>query len=436
MFDAAFTGAVFSNAHMPSGRRTTHAGPEQEEIIVPASIANAKGKVLEEYLRASGENLRAYQTLRSRGVEKQVASKILQDGIVGGGLIMMPVETLTDFIRFQMKEPLPQECKETIKQMEKTVRENGAVTILESRKLAPRNPYPNPTIFHDRENEAWEYADKLGQMEMPHVISVSFPDSRVLEKRVKAYLELRNKVTRSEESFVEGYDNLCAEARALEGDFPSVSISIVKNVPKRVWGEDKRHRTVEQTVESIYHARRKAFAVAKMIREGRNFDRRDLENVLSLPKDITSVRENMDLWVDRFVDSARTNQYLVENGIPESDAIYVAPRGQKVVVVEKLNLYNMCPDGFIPLRECSSAEPEMRAMTFQVARAIKGRLPEYMAPMLNPKCFHKGHCSEDKYGKSCEAVNTFVPWYNLDAHRRINTARHDKIMAAIEGKKE
>jgi len=430
MCDSAFTGAVFSNAHMPSGRRTD-VRSDEEEIIVPKSIYRAGGSALEIYLQASRNNMAANKALMDRKVTKQVAAKILQYGIVGGGTIKLSVETIADFAVFQMNQPLPAECKEIIRQLEKAVRDNGAPVLLEARKRAPRICYPNTSIFRDGENEATEIVPRLfgnkGELMLMHY---HVPDSRALERRVKEYVSLIEKSHKSEGDFRENQDRIYQMARAIAGDFPSVSVSIAEFVPWRVWGEDKRHRTVEQVVEPIYHAIERAEAFLFSQGETPHFTSEYITKFFSMPKSIFESSENMATWADQIEESFSVYRKLIEMGIDKSDALYMVPRGVKLALVKKYNLYNALIGGFIPLRMCTTAEPEMRATTHKEAAMLKKVLPEYMHPLLNPKCNQVG-CSEEIFGKKCSTAKTFMPWYDIDAHKRLNNERQNAIMGAI-----
>ncbi len=432
MGDSAFTGAAFSNAHMTSGRRTT-VGSKKEEIVVPSSIHQAGGTALELYLEASQNHIEANQKLREMGVTKQVAAKILQYGIGGGGSIKLSVETIADFARFQMGQPLPRECKEMISQLERAVRDNGAPVLLEARKRAPRICYPNTSIFRDDdENEATELVGRLYESEGdPILLHVHVPASKALERRISEYVALLGKSHESEESFRNNQDRAYDMARSIAGDFPTFSISVAEFVPWRVWGEDKRHRTVGQVVEPIYHAieRAEAHLFSPGETRGHPFSPKYLNLVFSMPKEIAENPERMNIWADQAEEGISVYRRLVEAGIDKGDAIYPVPRGVKLALVKNYNLYNALVGGFIPLRRCKTAEPEMREITNREAALFEKALPKYMRPLLNPKCYQVG-CSEHIFGK-CGTAKRFMPWYDAETHKRLNDERQTAIMDAV-----
>ncbi len=429
MCDSAFTGASFSNSHMPSGRRTD-VKSEEEEIIVPESIYLAGGNALEIYFQASRNNIFANKDLREKGVAKQEAAKILQYGITGGGSILLSVETIVDFVKFQMNQPLPTECKKIISQLEQIVRHNGATTLLEARKRADRICYPNTSIFRDEENEATELVEKLYEHGgEPLLVHAHVPESKALERRITEYVRLIEKSHESEQSFRDSKEKIYQMARAIAGDFPSFSISVAEFVPWRVWGEDKRHRTVAQVVEPIYHGigRAESFLFQSKARE---LTPDFIRQFFSVPESVANEPENLALWTDQIEESSTVYRKLIEAGIDKSDSLYVYPRGVKLALVKTYNLYNSIIGGFVPLRMCSTAEPEMVGLTHKEAKLFKNVLPAYMYPLLNPKCYQVG-CSEEGFAK-CRAAERFMSWYDNEAHERLNSERQNAIMEAIE----
>lgn len=432
MCDSAFTGATFSNAHMTSGRRTD-VKSQQEEIVVPQSIQDASGAVLDMYLEASSNHIETNRKLREMGVTKQVAAKVLQYGMVGGGSIKLSVETIADFARFQMGQPLPRECKVMISQLEQACRDNGAPVLLEARKRAPRICYPNTSIFReDDENEATEAVGRLYESKGdPVLLHAHVPFSRALERRIREYVTLLKRSHESKENFRKNQDKAYEMARAIAGDFPSFNISIAEFVPWRVWGEDKRHRTVGQVVEPIYHAieRAEAHLFSPGETKGHPFTPEYLNLVFSMPREIAADSEKLKIWIDQAEEGISVYRRLIEAGILESDAVYVVPRGVKLALVKNYNLYNALIGGFVPLRMCKTAEPEMREITHKEAALFRRVLPAYMHPLLNPKCYQVG-CSETLFAK-CGVAKTFMPWYDAKAHEWLNSERQTAIMDAV-----
>jgi len=327
-----------------------------------------------------------------------------------------------------------------ILQLEQACRENGAPVLLEARKRAPRICYPNTSIFReDDENEATELVGRLYESKGdPIPLRTNVPSSKALERRIREYVALIEESHKSIESFRDSKDRIYDMARAIAGDFPSVSVSIAEFVPWRVWGEDKRHRTVRQVVEPIYHARDRTeeFLFSSGELKGHDFDPEYLRLVLSMPGEIARDSERLKIWADRAEEGLSVSRRLIETGIDKSDAIYVVSRLIKLAMVKTYDLYNALTGGFVPLRMCSTAEPEMREITHKEAILLREMLPDYMHPLLNPKCYQLGCSEESKSFAKCKRVTSFMPWWDDAAHEQLNNERQEAIWAAVEGEQE
>ncbi len=87
--DSALTGVVFASALMASGRRTD---TTVNDIVYPTTILNnAKAESI--YKKTSEENIDFVNELLKRGIQKDEASKMLQYGIYGTGIIQFPIES-------------------------------------------------------------------------------------------------------------------------------------------------------------------------------------------------------------------------------------------------------------------------------------------------------------------------------------------------------
>jgi hypothetical protein len=174
----------------------------------------------------------------------------------------------------------------------------------------------------------------------------------------------------------------------LEADFKS-SLS--------AWNDLKRHRTVRQRVESIYHA-------ADRCIEGwdeDNFYSPNFENQ-EMRKSITELfKGSMELYRD-----------MIEHGIEKRDAIYVIPNGMNVGVRMLLDGYNLFdPFGFIGIRACTTADHEITRFVNQVSQELKRDLPE-AENLLGPKC-KLGFCPEKNF---CGVIKQFERNYDENMH--------------------
>ena len=223
-------------------------------------------------------------------------------------------------------------------------------------------------------------------------------------------------------------------------DNNSVSLTTVANSPWRLFGEVKRHRTLRQSAESIYIAVDRTLELVKetgdKVREGRTEDlgllADEYQNVFSMPPAVKQDPEKLKLWLGRVVDSFETYEQLRKSGVLESDAIHVIPRGIKIGIEKRFDLYNMTL-GYLSLRLCNTCEPEMRRTSEQERDLmLQSNLSDGVKNLLTPKCSYVGFCPEGSYDKRCcKKVHTFVPGYNGELHAQIQKGRKGEILAEI-----
>jgi hypothetical protein len=440
MVDSLFTGVRYGSSLMPSGRRVpidTEAivipqdfPISQENVAVPDAFHGDAEKL---YLQVSRENIKAYEILQQRGVSTQEASKIVQYGHKGGGFMLMSLETLANLSRdFKDNPYIPKEGKEIIKQLEDFVHSHGMEVTYESRKAAPRTGCPNPGIFHKRNNFPHSLAKKY-HLDGPSLVGeVIFEDTLELEERVNAYLKMRKEVFSSPENVAKGWKALLKEEDEIIADYnDSLRACTYINQPWRVWGETKRHRTMLQTAESVYHGRDRMSAFLFQSKE-KELTLDYVKQFFSVPESVAKDPENMRLWKERIVESNNAFEMLLRMGVKESDAIQITPRGMKFGVTKNKDFYNITL-GHDSLRLCSTAEPEMREITEQEANLVKNKLPDYMRELIGPKCMNVGFCPD----KNCGKVNQYLGFqYTKEFHGEIQDIRRNEIMGKISGTSE
>jgi hypothetical protein len=421
--DSMFTGARFGSSLMPSGRRVPIA---EDQIVAPRSIKKIGGEAEQLYLETSQANMQAYFELQDMGVSKQVASKIVQYGHRGGGLVFFPLETIVSLSLDAQADrgAIPQEGLEILAQLEQHIHENGMEVVYEARKAAPRTGCPNPSIFHRRTNLAQEMInnDTDGVLHGPSLLSEHYDGSPEMERRVQEYLRKRAELFKNPKDIKRGWRNILREAEELAIDFDSgVHIKTGTNTPWRVWGEVKRHRTMPHHVESIYHAASRAENIVNQ--PGANPS--DFNEVVSMPNSVASDPERRELWLSRFSKSIETYQRLQQLGIPDSDAIAVIPRGLKLGITKEWGLYNLTT-GYMSLRLCHTAEPEMRATTEAERELIlgSGNAPAYMSDLLVPKCGYVGFCPDRTH---CAEILPFDPTYDKNRHKKMKIELGEQI---------
>jgi hypothetical protein len=446
MVDSAFTGYRFASSLMPSGRRIPIALDqivipdylsEKKIPVVPIEIAR-RAEALDLYMRVSEANITAYEKLQANGVPKEEAAKIVQYGHRGGGFMFMPLETVIAVNRDVKRHPkeYPTEIKEIANQLEDFARNSGMKITYEARMAAPRTGCVNPNIFHSQVNEAQIAVDanEGGVLYHPILQELSFRDSPELQGRVLAYLEKRRGVLSSQDRIIKEGAELVHELHDIVQSFNnSFHATIAANIPWRVWGEDKRHRTMPLTTESIYHAVERAEKVIPLVQNYSELEAGLLQTVVSIPEAVRKNPDNLKLWTERFSDSIRAYYGLAEMGIPKGDAINVIPRGLKLGVSEVLDLYN-ATTGHNSLRLCKTAEREKREIT-EAERDLltnSDKLPGYLKQLFVPKCNYVGFCFESEdYRAKCGRVNKAVPNYDAAMHAAISSARASEMSSKM-----
>jgi len=412
MVDSMFTGARFASSLMPSGRRVP---VEKEAIIIPKSInANSQARAL--YLETSEKNIGLYESLQTRGVSKQEASKIVQYGHKGGGVMFMPLETVVHYAReFEVNtDAIPAEGLEIISQLVDFVKSHGMEITYEARKAAPRTSSVNPSIFHKEVNEAGILKKGIVQPKiLTHSSYIETNPER--DERIDQWLDQRKEIFEHPERIQTEWPELLADLEQIVNDFNNtVSIKTISNSPWRVWGEVKRHRTLPQTVESVYLA---AEAALNIPEEG------DYLKVVSIPPSVSKDPNNLKDWIERFSDSMKTYNRLIKLGIPESDAISVVPRGLKLGITKTFDLYNLTT-GYMSLRLCNTAEPEMRQTTEEERNLIlRGEEDHPVSKLIMPKCGYTGFCPD----KNCGKVQKYVAEYTPEFHKKLLESRKAEI---------
>jgi len=440
MVDSMFTGAVYSTSLMPSGRRIPVA---EDQIVVPRGIAHKGASAIERYLKTSEANIDAYEQLMKQGVKKEEAAKIVQYGHRGGGFLGMPLETVASFARQfkENKDAIPREGLEIIAQIEDFIHSHGMGITYAARMNAPRESCPNPGIFHYGRNLT-ELVEMGRVLVNPVLMDVECFDNPERDKKIKKYLERRQKVFSDPENLHKNWRGLLAELGDIVNEFnDSVSVTTLSNSPWRVWGEVKRHRTLDQTAESVYCAARRTLELVKKtgvyITQGNKEQVRklseDYEEVFSMPPSIKGDDDKLRFWIGRVVDSFETYDTLVSLGVAESDAIHVIPRGMKFGIQKRFDLYNLTT-GYMSLRLCDTCEPEMKRTTELERRlVIESRsVPDAIKELLTPKCSYVGFCPEGDYDKRCcKQVRLYVPGYDKDVHTLTQQARKAEIIRQI-----
>ena len=437
--DSALTGLIFSSSIMASGRRTD---TTIEDIVYPTSINNNE-EALKIYKEASEKNIDFFNWLLSQKVQKDEASKILQYGIYGTGIIQLPIESLVSLKReyIAQKDWIPEEMGFFLGAIEKELKRLGVDLLYATRVIAPRNVYPYPNIFRDPTitNLAREIALERKNLVVFKIISGDFLVTPGLKERLeKLDSDIRAAVAQKN-GFKDKWQALLADRQAIARDYAlSANIKVFSSVAWRVWSEKKRHRTVPHVVDSIYYSARQTANTLVILKAkilAKNLDESEVEvinDIISLPPTIRNNNEFLYPYLERALDSMEVYSRLISLGIKECDALFVAPRALKLKIVSDYNLYNLIT-GYYPLRLCATVDEELRRMTAwevtEIKEFLKGRGLDWLAKHIVPKCQIAGFCLEQT---TCGAVRGLVSDYDENFHKEMHADLETKFQAILK----
>jgi len=437
--DSAFTGLIFASAIMASGRRTD---TTPEDIVYPVAISGDK-ESLGIYTAASQKCIEALNNLLTAGVGKDEASKVLQYGIYGTGIIQFPVESLVSLRREYEaeKEWMPEDVGFLIEAIEKELKDSGVDLLYATRLAAPRNTYPYPNIFKnpDEINFAREIAAGRTNGENFKIVGSSFAVTPEMERRFRQLEVDTRGAVKDKDLLKSKWMKLLEDRQKIVRDYGlSANIKVFSSVAWRVWGDKKRHRTVPMVVDSVYYCARRAAAV--FAKFGSEIKSKSLTHeivdkidaVYSVPPAIARNNDFLYEYLEAAAVALGAYSALVKMGIKERDAIFVVPRGLRLDLVQDYNLYNLVA-GYYPLRICSTAEEELRRLSIKEVTAIKSLLQEkkmeWLAWHIAPKCHAVGFCLEQD---SCGAVKGLVPGYDAAQHKEMHDDLEVKFKEALE----
>ena len=267
--DSLMTGMVFSSCLMASGRRTDSV---PDDIVFPSSIEeNEEAKKI--YLEESTKNIETLNFFLSKKMIKDDASKVLQYGIYGTGIIVYPIESVLAFKKEAEIEGewMPEEAMMIVREIEKNLEEMGVELIYASRELAARNFYPYPNAFKDpkKSNIVRELVEEKGMPEeLTSIIDFNTVITKGLDEKAKEINELANKTKGSLENLKKSWRKVLDARHVLARDYHnSLNVKVLSSVSWRVWGDKRRHRTVPMVADSLYYSMERCVPVFKEMKE-------------------------------------------------------------------------------------------------------------------------------------------------------------------------
>jgi len=424
--DSALTGIVFSSSLVASGRRTD---TTEKDVVFPQKIFSNK-KARKIYKEVSGKIIKNYNFFLSENLPKDEVSKVLQYGIYGTGIIQLPVESVVALKREYELEIgwMPEEIGMLLKKIEKETKKMGVNWLFATRQAAPRNFYPYPNIFKDPKNSniVRELKNKIKVPEGTKIISTDILITPDLKKRLNKLQKITRETFSSLKKIKNNWPNLLNLRQEILRDHNgALRFKVLSVIPWRIWGEKKRHRTVPQTIESIYfcvdRAGKKFKEFKGQIKKGKIQKKalREIEEVFSVPPSIKSNPDYLKKYLLTALEAFEGYNNLIKFGIKPKDAVFLIPRGVKIDILQDYDLYNLLA-GYYPLRLCQTAEEEMRRNTVkeivQIKKVLKQENLGWLNSFLGPKCEMIGFCPEEK---SCGNIKRSVRNYSDKFHEEM-----------------
>lgn len=396
--DSMLTGMNFSSSLMASGRRTNTVN---DDIVYPLAIAKNK-KALAIYQKQSQDNLACQNWLIEKGVAKDEASKILQYGIYGTGIMVLPVESVVGFLReLELeKDWMPEEAELLKNWFTKNASKWGIGQLLPTRQMAPRDIYPYPNIFKNPEKS------NLAR-EAKKEIDCQVVASKELKNKLKKLINLTKIITKDKKKILNNWQELLEMRREICRDYNLAATATIASCPSwRVWGEKKRHRTVPQVVDSIY------YSITKALKDKKN-------NWVSIPPTVKKNPEFLKKYLDCIQGALNCYQKLIKLGVKPRDAIFLIPRAIRIRVIQKYDLYNLI-SGYYPTRLCTTVEEQLLQMTrFEQAKLrqifAKKKIPE-LGEAIVVKCQTTCFCHEEH---PCQQIKSLVKDYSEEFHQQV-----------------
>lgn len=424
--DSALTGIYFSSSLVSSGRRTE---TTERDIVFPSKISsNQKARKI--YKDSSERIIKFFNFLLSQKIQKDEASKILQYGIYGTGIIQLPIETIIGLKReFETeKDWMPEEIGLLLQKIEKEAKKLGIDWLYATREAAPRNVYPYPNIFKDprKTNLTRELRKNSPLKKGANLISMDILVFNELKRKLTE-LEKKTKKTFSSLKIIKrDWIGLLALRQEILRDYNSaLRFKVLSAIPWRIWGEKKRHRTCPQIIESIYYCIERAGdkfkKFSQKIKEGQINKKivEEIEEVFSIPPSVKQNKDFLFQYLSTALQAFESYNKLINLGIKPKEATFLIPRAVKIDILQEYDLYNLLT-GYYPLRLCQTAEEEMRRNTLREIALVKENFTRKGLGFLNkfmvPKCGIVGFCPEEK---SCPMIFSSVKNYNEKFHQEM-----------------
>lgn len=439
--DSMMTGAIFSSSLMASGRRTN---TTIDDIVYPTSI-DEKKEVRKKFQEISENLINFYNKLLEKEIEKDDASKILQYGIYGTGIIAYPLESVIGFKKeTELEEDwMPEEAKLILERIEKYFKKMGLDLIYASRDLAARNTLPFPNIFKNPEKNNLT-RELLKQKKLPQdlneILDFNIIKLKAFEKEAGEILKLHNSLMKNPAARKKNWRDLLEVRQKFMRDWNNIlSLKILSSVSWRVWSEKKRHRTVPMVVESIYYSLERCQEILNKLSgkiKNQKLSKSDIQNidrVFTIPRSVSDDKELLYEYIECVkVAIDGYFSFTKKHKIKPADALFMIPRGLRIDLLQEYDLFNLI-SGYYPLRTCSTAEIQLREITRIEMAKIKTMLTKKGYPNLSKlimtKCHIPGFCLEETH---CPMIKGQIRNYDEKMHEEAKAQLDEEFEKMIK----
>ncbi len=433
MIDSGLTGFVASRSLATSSRRRE---TTTEEIVVP-KVLFKREDLLDRYLAISRDVFNAAGYFKEKfgklaGVE--TFNKVIPYNNPADLFIVLPLDSLAT-LQFEARQDklnvkgnfLPRELHDLANRLENLTEEAGAGIMYKQRIEVPRDTYLHYTVFKDpsNPNSALELAQMYGMPTEPLIVKCEKDFSQGFLSWLDRLKDKFRITHRTQDPTL-----LASMARVNMRDLHSfvneyndaVRIKVIDTLSWRVWSEQKRHATLRQNVESVYSAVDRAYETMKELwpvietsyheRLAKIIPIEKLDKVMTIDE---KLKRQPELLIPYVYHTARQLMFygkLVEEGFEKRDALYIVPKNIRLRTSETYDLINLI-DLELPLRLCSTCEPERYATSWEKRKAIADAVPE-ISYFLHPKC-NIGFCTE---GKLCHHIRDLRD-YDNELHKQV-----------------
>ncbi len=450
MIDSGLTGLVYSRSLATSSRRRE---TTSSEIVIPTALTHKKhGTLLKKYLEISREVLELSAKFKEKfgardGIE--TFNKIIPYNNPANLFYVVPLDSLTT-LKFETEADkinengnfVPREIHSLTDSFFDLTRESGMDIMFNQRIQVPRDTYKHYTVFTDPSSPSYikDLIQTNGLLIDSKIIQTNMHLSLSFKKGLKE-LEQIFESTRQilePEKILEKSKEMMFKLSEFSKNYNSaIEVQILDSLSWRVWSEQKRHGTLEQNVESIYFAVERAAENISELWPQIKFVYGNSGNILPLLEQVEKtiivddrLKKQNELVLPYVYHTAKQlmlYKEMLNAGIEKRDALYIVPKNIRVGTFEKYDLLNLI-DLELPLRLCSTCEPERKASSWKKREIIANYIPQ-LDYFLQPKC-NVGFCTEGKYCGNILGLRE----YNAEIHKYVKEIMLTKAREEIFGK--